>query len=123
MTARHPHRQLMTLSRRCPGDKIREKGDSLCVAALLGSGEPKNGNECKERPQRDEDRIRRQERCRRQRRTQRYSKTQHDRRFARPQHSLDCTPRAMLSLVDNPGLTPIVEEAERRLRCVIESLA
>jgi len=29
----------------------------------------------------------------------------------------------MLSLVDNPGLTPIVEEAERRLRCVIESLA
>lgn len=32
-------------------------------------------------------------------------------------------PRAMFSLVDNPSLTPIVEEAERRLRRVIESLA
>lgn len=32
-------------------------------------------------------------------------------------------PRAMFSLVDNPNLTPIVEEAESRLRRVIESLA
>jgi uncharacterized protein (DUF302 family) len=32
-------------------------------------------------------------------------------------------PRAMFSLVDNPGLEPVVDEAERRLRRVIESLA
>ncbi|MBI4485380.1 MAG: DUF302 domain-containing protein [Acidobacteria bacterium] len=32
-------------------------------------------------------------------------------------------PRAMFSLVDNPSLTPVVEEAERRLRRVIASLA
>ncbi|HEY5616759.1 MAG TPA: DUF302 domain-containing protein [Vicinamibacterales bacterium] len=32
-------------------------------------------------------------------------------------------PRAMFSLVDNPGLKPIVDEAERRLRRVIETLA
>lgn len=32
-------------------------------------------------------------------------------------------PRAMFSLVDNPGLTPVVDEAEDRLRRVIESLA
>jgi uncharacterized protein (DUF302 family) len=31
-------------------------------------------------------------------------------------------PRAMFSLVDNPSLTPIVDEAERRLRRAIESL-
>lgn len=32
-------------------------------------------------------------------------------------------PRAMFSLVDNSGLGPIVDETERRLRRVIESLA
>lgn len=32
-------------------------------------------------------------------------------------------PRAMFSLVDNSGLGPIVDEAERRLHRVIESLA
>jgi len=32
-------------------------------------------------------------------------------------------PRAMFSLVDNPALTPLVEEAASRLRRVIESLA
>lgn len=32
-------------------------------------------------------------------------------------------PRAMFSLVDNPDLEPVVAEAERRLRRVIESLA
>ena len=32
-------------------------------------------------------------------------------------------PRAMFSLVNNPGLQPVVVEAERRLRRVIESLA
>ena len=31
-------------------------------------------------------------------------------------------PRAMFSLVNNPSLTPIVEDAERRLRRVIASL-
>jgi uncharacterized protein (DUF302 family) len=31
-------------------------------------------------------------------------------------------PRAMFSLVDNPGLQPIVEDAERRLRRVVASL-
>lgn len=32
-------------------------------------------------------------------------------------------PRAMFSLVNNPDLEPVVVEAERRLRRVIESLA
>jgi hypothetical protein len=32
-------------------------------------------------------------------------------------------PRAMFSLVNNPALEPVVADAERRLRRVIESLA
>ncbi len=32
-------------------------------------------------------------------------------------------PRAMFTLVDNPALTPVVEEADQRLRRVIASLA
>jgi uncharacterized protein (DUF302 family) len=32
-------------------------------------------------------------------------------------------PRAMFTLVNNPGLTPVVEESDQRLRRVLESLA
>ncbi|OFW06249.1 MAG: ABC transporter ATP-binding protein [Acidobacteria bacterium RIFCSPLOWO2_02_FULL_68_18] len=32
-------------------------------------------------------------------------------------------PRAMFSLVDNPSLAPVVQDAESRLRRVVESLA
>lgn len=43
-----------------------------------------------------------------------------------PQSGVEVTiadPRAMFSLVDNPGLAPIVEDVDRRLRRVIETLA
>lgn len=43
-----------------------------------------------------------------------------------PQGGVEVTvadPRAMFSLVDNAGLAPIVEDVDRRLRRVIETLA